>query len=251
MSDLAARVALIEFTLFCRIAGCLMLMPGFSSRRVPVRIRLLIAIAVTLALSPLLFSTIEPVAGDARTGTIFALVASETLTGALFGLTGRLYFAALEMAATASANLMGYSGLPGAPVAGDEPIPPLASLITMTATALFFIAELHWLVLAGLVETYTALPPAVTFNPQAALIIIADKLSEILILAGRLAAPFLIYAVVFNLAVGLTNKLSPQIPVFFVSLPFVLAGGLLLFFLISDEILLVFINALKGWLING
>ena len=251
MSELAARAVLIGFAVFCRIAGCLILMPGFASRRVPVRVRLLIAIAVTMALAPLLYSSVEPHIGDARPGTVFALVASETLIGALFGLTGRLYFTALELAGTASASLMGFSGLPGAPVDGDEPVPPLTTLILVCATALFFIVELHWLVIEGLVLTYTALPPAAAFNPQAALTILADKLSDILILAGRLAAPFIIYAVVINLAVGLTNKLSPQIPVFFVAIPFVLAGGLMLFFLISDEILLVFVTAFRSWLISG
>ena len=45
---------LLVFLLFCRIGGCLMLMPGFSSARVPPQVRLFIALAVTLALAPML-----------------------------------------------------------------------------------------------------------------------------------------------------------------------------------------------------
>jgi flagellar biosynthesis protein FliR len=46
----------------------------------------------------------------------------------------------------------------------------------------------------------------------------------------RLASPFLVYALIVNLMLGLINKLTPQIPVYFVSLPFVLTGGLLLLY---------------------
>jgi len=35
----------------------------------------------------------------------------------------------------------------------------------------------------------------------------------------------------FNVAIGLINKLAPQIPVFFISTPFLLAGGLFLLYL--------------------
>ena len=55
----APDTVLLVFLLFCRIGGCLMLMPGFSSARVPVQVRLFIAVAVTLALTPLLLPALR------------------------------------------------------------------------------------------------------------------------------------------------------------------------------------------------
>lgn len=52
MTAIGADAVLIAFVLFCRIGGCLMLMPGFSSNRVPVNVRLFIAFSATLALTP-------------------------------------------------------------------------------------------------------------------------------------------------------------------------------------------------------
>ncbi|MCC2104427.1 MAG: flagellar biosynthetic protein FliR, partial [Hyphomicrobiales bacterium] len=40
------------FLVFCRIGTCLSFAPGFSSPRIPVRLRLLIAIGLTIALCP-------------------------------------------------------------------------------------------------------------------------------------------------------------------------------------------------------
>ena len=59
MSPIGPQTVLLVFLLFCRIGGCLMLMPGISSARVPAQVRLFIALAVTLALAPLLEPTLR------------------------------------------------------------------------------------------------------------------------------------------------------------------------------------------------
>jgi flagellar biosynthetic protein FliR len=46
----------------------------------------------------------------------------------------------------------------------------------------------------------------------------------------RLASPFILYGLLFNVVVGLINKLAPQIPLYFISTPFALAGGILLIY---------------------
>ena len=64
---------------------------------------------------------------------------------------------------------------------------------------------------------------------------VTDTLSKAFLSTIRIAAPFIVFAVVVNIAVGLINKLTPSIPVYFISMPFVLAGGLmLLYFAMSD-----------------
>lgn len=211
------------------------------------RIRLSISIAISLTLAPLLYPYLQAATGDVRPVMMLKLIASETLIGMVFGLSGRLYLAAAEMAGTVIASLIGFGGLPGAPIDG-EPIPPLSALITVTATALFFIAGLHLQVLEALVGTYHGIAPGSWFQSAHALTLLVDQLGVTLVLTGKLAAPFIIYAVVINLAVGLTNKLSPQIPVFFISLPFVLAGGLMLFLFSGDAMMLVYKSALESWL---
>ena len=89
MTLVPPETILTVFLLFCRIGGCLMLMPGFSSSRVPVQVRLFIAVAVTLALSPILLPTVNVVLPNIEPAAVLSLILSETLTGALIGLIGR------------------------------------------------------------------------------------------------------------------------------------------------------------------
>lgn len=86
---------------------------------------------------------------------------------------------------------------------------------------------------------------------QPGLIQVADRLSEAFLIALRLSGPFVVYGIILNLAIGITNKLTPQIPVYFISLPFILAGGLLLLYFTAGDMLDQFILSFSRWLEIG
>jgi flagellar biosynthetic protein FliR len=62
---------------------------------------------------------------------------------------------------------------------------------------------------------------------------------------SRLASPFLAYGLIFNLAIGMVNKLAPQIPVYFISIPFILTGGLILLYFGSNTFFTLFIDGFE------
>ena len=51
--------------------------------------------------------------------------------------------------------------------------------------------------------------------------------------------------------VGIANKLTPQIPVYFISIPMVLAGGFFLLYFTIGESLRLFMMGFMGWLARG
>lgn len=248
MTDLGPQAVLATFLIFCRVGGCLMLMPGFSSPRVPVRVRLFLVLAVTLALTPLLVSNVKAAAPSSAPLAVFGLIASETIVGAIIGLMGRMFFLALQFAGSAIAVLIGFSGTPEAQIEEDEPLPALASIITLTATVLIFVADLHWEILRALVESYSALPVSQQLSDNFGVIKIVDALTDAFLLALRICAPFLVYSLMINLMFGILGKLTPQIPVYFISTPFVLAGGVLILYFTGSDFLQIFINGFTDWL---
>ncbi|PZU93889.1 MAG: flagellar type III secretion system protein FliR [Chelatococcus sp.] len=251
MTEVTPDTLLHAFIVFCRIGACLMLMPGFSSPRVPARIRLFLALAVTVALAPLVLAEVAAALADPSPATLVRVILSESLTGALIGLMARIFFLALQTIATAMATAAGLGQLPGLPIDEAEASTPFVTLFTMTAVTLMFVTGQHAEVMKALVGSYARLAPATPFQPQAGLIQIADRLAETFFLALRIGSPFMIYAVVVNLAIGLMNKLTPQIPVYFVSMPFVIAGGLFLLYFTATESLRLFATAFSSWLAHG
>lgn len=251
MSAITSDTVLLVFLAFCRIGGCLMLMPGFASSRVPVNVRLFIAVAVTLALSPLIVPPLQAALPQLQTPTMVALVISETVIGALIGVMGRMFFLALQFMATAAAMYIGFGNTPGVPIEDAEPLPAFAALITLTATLLFFLTDQHWEVLRALLASYSALPVTEPFALDFSLVKLTDATSNAFVLALQISSPFIVYTLIINLMVGIANKLVPQIPIYFISVPAVLAGGFFLLYFMIGEALRVFMMGFMGWLARG
>jgi flagellar biosynthetic protein FliR len=243
-----ADSVLATFIVFCRIGGCLMLVPGFSSVNIPVQVRLFVAIVTTFALAPILVAVLKPLLANASPLTLALLISSELLIGSVIGLGGRMFFLALQTMATAMASAVGLGSIPGMVVGEVDPAPVLVGLIMAAVTTLFFMMDLHWQILRGLMNSYDVWHPGDRLGGDMALAQLVSRLSEAFVLTLRITSPFIVYSVIVNLAIGLLNKLTPTIPVYFISVPFVLFGGFLLLYLTSDELLTQFMRGVSSWL---
>lgn len=136
MTVLGPETVLGVFVLFCRIGATMMLMPGTSSSQIPAQVRLFLAVAVSLALAPLLVDTVRPAIADERPAGLLWLIGGELLIGLFIGLLARAFFIALQALATVLANAIGFSGIPGSQIEETEPVPAIVSLITVSAVVL-------------------------------------------------------------------------------------------------------------------
>jgi flagellar biosynthetic protein FliR len=159
-----------------------------------------------------------------------------------------MFFLALQFAGASIAMLIGLANTPDTMIDEAEPVTGLTSLITLTAVVLLFVMDLHWEIVRALVESYTALPVAEPLPDRFGLIKIVDALADSFVLALRISAPFIVYSLTVNLMFGILNKLTPQIPIYFISLPFVLAGGGVILYFTSTEFLQIFITEFSAWL---
>jgi flagellar biosynthetic protein FliR len=232
-------VVIAAFLAFCRVGGCFMLMPGLSSARVPLQVRLFVAIAAAGALLIHLWDRIAPFA-TREPATLLLLIASESLIGALIGLMARLYVLALGFIAAAIGTLIGLGNLAGMSIEESELEGPLGSIISFSALMLLFVFDFHHEIIKALVMSYEVAPISAMFDPRSALVDVTDTVSDSFMVMIRLGSPFLAYAILVNLGIGFINKLTPQIPVYFISLPFVIAGGLIILYLAVPTMLSLF-----------
>jgi len=233
------------FLAFCRVGACFMLMPGLSSVRVPVQVRLFVAVAASFALLLHLWDTIVPLAESGR-DRMLLLVVSELLVGGLIGLMARFYILALQFMANAIAMMTGFGGMPGTAIEEMEAQSAIAGIVSLGALLLLFVFNFHHDVVRALIGSYTFAPVGAFMSPQTALDDLTTSLSEAFLLVLRLGSPFVAYAILVNLAIGFVNKLTPQIPIYFISLPLVLAGGLVLMYLGIGTMLSLFADGFVG-----
>ena len=229
------------FLVFARVGACLLIMPGISNPRIPMQVRLFVALACSLMVVPLVLTQVAPVS-ESSPLVLMRLIIVEIIVGGLIGILARIYFWALQFMANAIAMATGYSGAPAAAIESEEPQAAIASIVTLSALCLFFVSDLHLEVFRALLSSYSAIPVDGVFQPAPAMVNFTDTLSRAFLSTIRIAAPFIVFAVVVNIAVGLINKLTPAIPVYFISMPFVLAGGLMLLYFSMPDLLRFFTN---------
>jgi len=248
---LAPQATIGAFVLFCRIGACLMLAPGFSNPQIPVQPRLFIAIAVTLALTPLLIDKIPAAAIGDDPVLMAKTIAVELLVGGMIGALARIFFLALEALAAAAAQMLGFANPFGMQVEAGETMAPLATLVSLAAVTLLFAADLHWELLRGLAASYDVAPVGAAFNGRWALRQMADALGESFRLCLRVVSPYVIYALIVNLLLALISRLTPQIQAFYLATPFVVAGGLALLYFTIKPAVEAFLLGLAAFLASG
>ena len=239
MTAVAESMVLAAFVAFCRIGGCFLLMPGIASVRVPIQVRLFVAVAATGALLIHMWDQIVPFVSK-QPGVLLPMIVSEVMIGGLIGLVTRVYILALQFAGAAIAMMIGYGGMAGPGIEEPEPQAPLAAIISFAALLLLFVFDFHHEIVKALVQSYRVAPANVFFNPQSALVDLTDTLSESFMVMIRLGSPFIAYGLLVNVTIGFINKLTPQIPVYFISLPFVIAGGLVMLYFAIPTLLSLF-----------
>lgn len=251
MTGALTEVVFATFLVFCRIGGCLMVMPGFSSQRVLPQVRVLIAIALTLVVAPLLLPGMTEVVRGASNSQNVHNIFSELLIGTMIGLMGRYFFLALQFAAVALSSFIGLGGLPQPSPDEAEPAPAFANIITLTATVLFFLTEQHLEVIKALVSSYNIMPVADGFEVRQGLTQLTRTLAVAFVLALQITSPFIVFSIAVNFLFGLLNKLTPQIQVYFISVPFVAAGGMLFVYFFITEVMRLFTEGFMTWLERG
>ena len=84
--------------IFARVGAAIAFLPGFSAVYVPMRMRLLIALAMSVLLTPTLSSTLPPMPDTPV--ALALLLLGESAVGLFLGSVARIFFAALQTAGT-------------------------------------------------------------------------------------------------------------------------------------------------------
>lgn len=235
--------------LFARVGAVLMLLPVFSEEAVPGPVRLLLALAMTLALSGLLSGNVLPHAGQDE--GLLGLLLAELLVGLSLGMLVKLFFQAIAMAGALVSMQVGLSSaLLFDPGLGGQ-VPVLAKLCALAAVLVCLGLGVHHLWIAAIVRSYAVFPVGVVPNAGDLAQLAVATVGKGLALAVSLAGPFLVYGLLFNLALGFSSRLAPAIQVFFIAQPLNLLLGLALFAATAGAMLTVFGAAFAGWLQDG
>jgi flagellar biosynthetic protein FliR len=232
---------------FARIGAALMLLPGFGDFRVPARLRLLFAFALTLLVLPTVAAGLP--APPAALSAMALLLLQETAIGLFMGLAAAVMMSVLHMAGSIIAGQIGLSNALTGELFSIEQGAAIGALLGAAGLLVIFLTGLDHLMLTGLARSYGRFPAGDGLLTGDMADTMSRALSAAFDAAMRLAAPFLILGFLFNVGLALANRMMQQLPVFFVGLPVSLAGGFLVLSLAVPAILLGFAEEFEAALV--
>lgn len=211
--------------LLCRIGAVFMVFPIFSDVAISTRVRLLMALLISMAFFPLLADTLPPM--PVTTSGFIAVVVVEVAVGILLGLAARIMFSALSLAGEMIAFMAGFqSATLFDPSSGANTAAP-SIFLSLAAGVLFLALNLHHVVIQALVSSYQVFPVG-ELPPMADLATaVTNMVAMAFALGVQLAAPVIVAGFIALAMFGVFNRLIPQLQVFFVSVPISISLSLL------------------------
>jgi flagellar biosynthetic protein FliR len=231
--DFTAAGLAAAILVFVRVGAVMALLPGFGEMLIPARVRLALTIAFTLVVTPMVAP--EALAVDPAR-PFFLLMLIEAGAGLLIGLAIRLVVLALQLAGSIAAQSTALAQIFGAGATPD-PMPAIGNILMLAGITLAVAADLHVKAALAMARSYEILPIGAALPAADVAAWGAARVSAAFALGFSLAAPFVIAAFAYNLALGAINRAMPQLMVAFIGAPAITAGALLLLMLASPLIL--------------
>lgn len=229
---------------FARIGTMVMLLPGLGELSVPVRVRLTIALVLTAILLPLHREAYQL---DFRAaGPVMATLFQELLVGAVLGLTARVTISALQVAGNVVAQQLGLGFITAVdPTQGQQGV-LVGNFLSILGITLVFVTDLHHLVIAALHDSYRLFQPGEVPLLGDIAALLTQTVAAAFRVGVQLAAPFLVFGLLFNLGLGVLSRLMPQMQVFFVGLPLSILVGFLILLLVVGAMMGTFLGLVEG-----
>lgn len=207
---------------FFRILALVGSAPILGNPSVPVRVKIGLAVVLTLVLAPILgnMPTVEP---GSAIGLL--ILAQQIVIGVAIGFTMRIIFTAVEMAGNIAGMQMGLGFATFFDPQNAAQIPVVGQFLGLLAALLFLALNGHLYMIEVLAHSFEALPVAAQPFSASGWRVLAGWGGEMFLAGLLLSMPIMAALLITNLALGIMTRAAPQLNVFSVGFPITLAAG--------------------------
>src|SRR5262245_24762630 len=237
-------VAATFMLMFARIGTMVMLLPGLGEVNIPQRVRLTVALMLTLVLFPLHRAAFTL---DLKSfAPVVMLLGQELFVGVVLGLAARLTISALQVAGSIIAQQLGLGFVTAVdPTQGQQGV-IVGNFLTILGITLLFATDLHHLVIAALHDSYSVFHPGEIPLAGDVAALVTRSTAAAFRIGVQLAAPFLVFGLLFNLGLGVLSRMMPQMQVYFVGVPLSILLGFLALVLVIGTMMGTFLGYVEG-----
>lgn len=215
---------MLFFMVLMRVAAIFAALPVFSNRNIPIMIKAGLALAIALAIFPIL--DLGRIGGLNNWGLLALGATSEVLLGVCIGLLVRLLFAGIQMAGQIAGYQMGLAIANIMDPATSLQIPILAQAYNLMAMLIFLSINAHHWFLRSLVDSFDRLPLFHLHLSASMISHLVDTAGAMFVIAIKIGAPVIVVLLLTSVAFGLLARTVPQMNIFIVAMPLKIVVGL-------------------------
>jgi flagellar biosynthetic protein FliR len=218
-----------------------MLLPALSEAGVPSQVRLVLALAISVAMTPQVQANYPGVTPQSSVALVI-MIAQEVTAGILVGSMARIIMSALQVAGQLIATQTGLAYAQTLDPTQNTQGAVLGNFMTLLGTTLIFITNLHHLAIGAIMGSYRMLPPGGHLPVSDMLQLVIQLTSSSFALGFQLAAPFMVFGFAVYAGLGVLARLMPQLQIFFVAVPLNITCGFLIMMALIGSLMTVFLN---------
>ena len=242
--SLLPALAATFMLVFARVGAMVMLMPGLGETNIPVRIKLAIALLLTLIILPLHRTAYQ--VDLTSMSSLGVLMVHEIVIGIVLGATARVTLSALAVAGSVIAQQLGLGFVTAVdPTQGQQGL-LIGNFLTILGMTLLFATDSHHLVIAALNESYRIFSPGEVMPSGDVAALATRAFATAFKIGMQLSAPFLVFGLVFNIGLGVLARLMPAMQVYFVGVPLSIMIGFLIFGFVLAGMMGTYLNYFAG-----
>ena len=219
-AELNAWIVAFFFPL-ARILALLASAPPFNNAALSIRVRLILGVAIAIAISPVLdkLPSIEP-----ASGTGLLILAQQIVIGFAMGFSMRLTFSAVDLAGTMISTQMGLGFATAYDPQSTSQTAVISEFVGFLALLMFMAINGHLMVLATLMQGFQAFPIG-AFPAQGSWMQLANVGGVIFSSGLLLALPVIVALLITNVALGILGRVSPQLNLMAIGFPITIMLG--------------------------
>ncbi|MFK8047086.1 MAG: flagellar biosynthetic protein FliR [Halioglobus sp.] len=233
---------------FLRISALFLASPIFSASSVPVRLRVLTAVAITAVIVP---SIPESPPVDVLGADGLLVAAQQVIIGLAMGFIVQMLFSAVIIAGQTLAMTMGLGFAMAVDPQNGVQVPVLSQLYMIFATLIFLSVNAHLVLIEYLVESFTLLPVGLSGWRDDFGLDVAMWASQMFATALLLALPALTAVLIINIAFGVITRAAPQLNIFAVGFPVTIMAGFIFIFLTMPSVFVLITDSFEAGLAHA
>ncbi|CAI2415416.1 flagellar biosynthetic protein FliR [Serratia proteamaculans] len=206
-----------------RILALISTAPVFSEKQISKKVKIGLGALIVILVAPGLPISSVPIFSAAG----LWLAAQQILIGVALGLTMQFAFAAIRLAGEVIGMQMGLSFATFFDPSGGPNTPVLARLLNLLAMLLFLSFNGHLWLISLLVDSFHTLPIQAEPLNGNGFLALTQAGSLIFINGMMLALPLICLLLTLNMALGLLNRMTPQLSVFVIGFPVTMTIGIM------------------------